>query len=272
MGLVLKELVEQVKKVYNMKPLHWTDDVITDADKAILKKEADADAFDKFHLKSTTHNAFLEGKLKAIVKKTTHARVVILTEKHSFPWALWGRIFQWLGPAKSGVWQIYIYANLTQRILPTSGEVGAEHLNGGYTFPCNNDSIIIYRYEESTRVMIHELLHAACTDDHAKAVEHKEAATESWAELFLVALLSKGNINLAKKLWKIQDHYIQDANYTLRTFHDVTDPADYGARYTIMRENVLQSFGIALDDKYKPKRISISRFTSPDLDHYIDKV
>ena len=269
-NLVLEKLTEEVKKVYMQIPCVWVDDMLNEADKAILKKEADADAFDKLQLKSSMHNAFLEGKANAIVKKTDHARVVILTShNHIYPWDLWGRIFQWLGAPKSGVWQIYLYSNSTQRIPPNAGPVGAEHLNGGYTYPCNNDSIIIYRYEECTRVLIHELLHSACTDDHAKDVEDKEAATESWAELFLVALLSKGHMKTAYKLWKIQDHYIQDLNYTLNTYNNVSTPADYGSRYTIMREKVLESFGIILDPNYKPKRVHTSRFTSPALDAYL---
>ena len=270
MGLVFDVLIDQVKKIYEMPPLHWVDDVITEKDKEILKNESRVDNFDKLHLKNTTHNGFLNGTIKPIIKKTHNARIVILSEENqTFPWEFWGRIFQWLGVPKSGVWQIYIYSNSKQRILPSSGPIGPEHLNGGYTYPCNNDSIIIYRYEEATRVLIHELLHSACTDDHSKHVEDKEAATESWAELFLVALLSKGDRKKAYKLWKIQDHYIQDLNYTVSTFHNVNTPADYGARYTILRENVLSYFGIYLDAKYKPKHIKTSRFTSPFLDSYI---
>ena len=97
----------------------------------------------------------------------------------------------------------------------------------------------------------------------------REAATESWAELFLVALLSKGHMKTAYKLWKIQDHYIQDLNYTLNKYNNVYTAADYGARYTIMREKVLESFGIILDPNYKPKRVRTSRFTSPALDAYL---
>ena len=270
MGIVLKVLAEQAKHICTLEPLIWTDDVLTEKDKEILKKEADAEeTFDKLKLKSTTHNAFLAGKAKAIVKKTENARIVILTEEHIFPWDTWGRIFQWLGVPKSGVWQVYIYANPTKRILPAHGTIGPEHLNGGYTYPCNNDSIIIYRYEEATRVLIHELLHSACTDDHAKHVVDREAATEAWAELFLVALLSEGVKAKAYKLWKIQDHYIQDVNYTVSTFHNVNGADDYGSRYTTLREDVFASFGISLDPKYIPKRSTISRFTSPELDRFM---
>ena len=267
MGIVLKVLAEQAKHICTLEPLIWTDDVLTEKDKEVLKKEAEYSQFDTLNLKKNTYNAFENGAIP-IVKKTTNVRIVILTEgNQTFPWALWGRVFQWLGPPKSNIWQIYIYANSTQRILPSEGNVAAEHLNGGYTMPCNSDAVIIYRYEECTRVLIHELLHASCTDDHSLPVEYREAATETWAELFLVALLSKGTkIN---KIWKIQDHYIQDLNYTLSTFHNVNTVEDYGARYTTMREAILHSFSIVLDSSYKPKRITISRFTSPQLDAFI---
>ena len=168
------------------------------------------------------------------------------------------------------MWQIYLYASQVKRILPNDGPISAEHLNGGYTFPCKSDCIVIYRYEEATRVMIHELLHASCTDDFTKSVEFREASTELWAELFLVALLSKGNINLAEKLWKIQDHYIQDLNSTVYNYHHTKTPQDYGARYTILREGVLNDLRIPLDSKYKPKRIKVSRFTSIELDRYLE--
>jgi hypothetical protein len=188
------------------------------------------------------------------------------TPNEFYPWATWGRILQWFG----SYYQIYLYSSKQQRILPDSGAVGAEHVNGGYTFPCRKDSVIIYRYEEATRVLIHELLHASCTDNMNNPVEIREAATETWAEFFLVAVLSKGNLQKAKKLWLIQDHHIQDLNYTLYNFYNVKTLRDYASRYTILREKVLESFGVILDKTYKPKRIKSSRFTSIELDKYLE--
>jgi len=270
--LVLKILCENVKTLNKEAPLVWHNDEITEKDKTILEKEAHAEgSFDKLDLKKNMYNAYLQGKAFVIVKKTDNARVVILTENvhQVFPWSCWGRIFQWLGKPHSNIWQIYIYSSPEKRVLPNEGSIGPEHLNGGYTYPCSPDCIVIYRYEEATRVLIHELLHAACTDDHNKGVEEKEAATETWAELFLIALLSKGNLKKANELWRIQDHYIQDLNHTVRTFHNVHSSSDYGARYTIMREKVLESLGILKDNKHSAKRSTISRFTSPYLDKYL---
>jgi len=271
-NIVLNVLTAAVKNVYDLDPIHWVDDTITQNDMAALKREALVGAqFDTLNLKKNMWDALLEKRATFCIKKNTLARIVICTtdKNQVYPWDLWSRLFQWMGPSKSGVWQIYIYASDVKRVLPVEGTtVSAEHINGGYTYACRSDAIIIYRYEECTRVLIHELLHAACTDDHSKVVELKEAATEAWAELFLVALLSKGNLQQAYNLWKIQDHYIQDLNYTLKTFYNVHQPQDYSARYTIMRIPVFTSLGIMLDS-YVPQRTLISRFTSPELDKYM---
>lgn len=265
-NLVLDILTENVRSLNKQV---WHDDELTEEDKTILKRESESsDTFDKLHLRKNLYNDFINNKAFTLVKKTTNARVVILTnnKEQIYPWELWSKIFEWFGnPSNGSHWQIYLYASGTERLLPSEGPIGPEHLNGGYTYPCKPDCIVIYRYEEATRVLIHELLHASCTDNHDNSVEVKEAATEVWAELFLVALLSNGNKKKAYDLWRIQDHYIQDLNYTVRTFHHVNSPSDYGARYTIMREKVFEDYGILLDSKYKPKRIVTSRFTSIKL-------
>jgi len=263
-NILFKTLVENVK---NLKNPIWTDDTVTDKDKEVLKKEAiDTSPFDKLNLKK---EMIENPSATYVVKKCLFGRIVILTENPNefYPWITWGRILEWFG----AYYQIYVYSSKKQRILPTEGqEVGAEHVNGGYTYPCKHDCIVIYRYEEVTRVMIHELLHASCTDNMKNSVEIREAATETWAEFILVAILSKGNLTETKKLWLLQDHHIQDLNYTLYNFYNVKTINDYASRYTILRENVLESFGFTLDSNYKPKRIKFSRFTSKDLDRYLE--
>ena len=268
-SIVLKTLCNEIKKI---KPIKWVDDSLTDKDKSILHSEATKESpFDPLNLKRNMYEAYERGIAKIIVKRCNCARVVLLQDNHSqtFPWSTWSRIFQWFGKPADKVWQVYLYASPVNRVLPESGPIGAAELNGGYTFPCSPDSIIIYRYEECTRVLIHELLHAACTDDQNKPVELREAATEAWAELFLVAVLAKGESKKAASLWKLQDHYIQDLNYSVSTFHNVNSVNDYGSRYTTLRSDVFKQFGI-IAENYTPKRIHISRFTSPELDAHLE--
>ena len=271
----METLIENVKNLNQLPPQEWVDDSLNEEDKKNLETESHSDStFDTLQLRKNLYNEFISEQANTIVKKTNNARIVILTSKRTnqeFPsslWSLWARIFQWIGAPTSGShWQVYLYASDVKRTLPESGPIGPDHLNGGYTFPCKSDCIVIYRYEEATRVLIHELLHAACTDNHKNSVEIKEALTESWAELFLIALLSNGDFKKGYHLWKIQDHYIQDLNYTVRRFHSVNRPSDYGARYTIMREKVFNDLGVLLDRTYHPKRIRSSRFTS-ELLHF----
>jgi hypothetical protein len=264
--IVLQTLCNEIRKI---KPKPWKNATLTEHDLNILRSEALKESpFDPLELKKRMYEAYEKGDANVIVKTCDCAKVVILQDNDSqtFPWSTWSTIFQWFG--SSSPWCVYIYASPQNRTLPESGPIGAAELNGGYTYPCKSDCIVIYRYEECTRVLIHELLHAACTDDFNKSVEQREAATEAWAELFLVATLAKGDYNKAMELWSIQERYIQDLNYTVSTFHDVKSESDYGARYTTMRTDIFKQFNI-IYNRYTPKRIQISRFTSPELDSYL---
>lgn len=268
-SIVLNTLCDEIIKI---KSQNWKDDILTDKDISVLRSEANKEStFDPLQLKKKMFDSYEKGKAKVIVKRCNCARVVILQENDSqqFPWATWSRIFQWFGKLSNKPWQVYLYASSVNRVLPEEGPIGAAELNGGYTYPCSPDCIVIYRYEECTRVLVHELLHAACTDDFNKSVEEREGATEAWAELFLVAILAKGDKMKAEELWKIQSQYIKDLNYTVKTFHSVNSSQDYGARYTTLREPVFKQFGVKIEETYTPKRIKISRFTSPDLDTYL---
>ena len=281
-NLILDSLCENVKEIYKLPSLVWKDGILTDIDKENIKREGSQESpFDPLKLKQQMYNDYENGVAKTIVKETMGARVVIISSNlsHQYPFETWGKIFQWMGRAESahnqkskanGVWQIYIFASDSKRVLPESGPLNSGHVNGGYTMPCSSDCVVIYRHEESTRVLIHELLHASCTDDNNKPVQFREAATEAWAELFLIALLSKGDKKKASQLWNIQSQYMKDLNYTVRKFHSVNTIDDYASRYTIFREGVFHHFGVPINTILPAKRIKISRFTSPLFDTYLE--
>ena len=272
-NIIFNELCSSFKEIYKRPVENWIDSEVAQKDIEVFQKESEGESpFDKLNLKKQMYEMYESGKATIVSKQISNARVCILTENKNefYPWNTWNRVFQWMGkPKDSSLWQIYIYSSKTQRILPEQGPIGPEHLNGGYTYPCKSDCVVVYRYEEATRVLVHELLHASCTDNMNNSVEIREAATEMWTELFLVIILADGILEKALKLWNIQDHFIQDLNYTVRTFHSVRSSHDYGARYTTLREDILNSFKLYLDKNYTPKRIKISRFTSPLLDKYL---
>lgn len=182
------------------------------------------------------------------------------------PWDEWSRVFQWVGQAPQNMkWTVYWFPAHIKRALPPRGQhVGPQNINGGYCFPCNPLSIVVYRYEEATRVLLHEILHAACTDPPYATLPWKEATTETWAELFLVALCSKGDEVKAKELWKLQSHWIANQNHVLQHVYHVQTTNDYAWRYTLGRAEVLQMLGISLPVG-KDMKTNSSRLTHPAL-------
>jgi hypothetical protein len=220
-------------------------------------------------LRNSVWNQFEQGILTAHAYSLPNAKVILFqSKKHPAtpPWDLWARIFQWLGPSSTGgKWRVFWLPAEQPRKLPPAGEqVAPQHVNGGYCYPCKPDTIVIYRKEEATRVLLHELLHAACTDPHHEDLTIREATTETWAELYLVAVLSKGNFREAVRLWKIQSQWIADQNAQLQRTYDVYLPSDYAWRYTVGREYILEQLHIELPTSRIRKSLS-ARFTSPAL-------
>jgi hypothetical protein len=194
--------------------------------------------------------------------------VIILHEANrSCPdiWTTWARIFQLYGRGPT-VWRVGLFAAQMPRTLPAPGQpVGPEHVNGGYTLPCKQDRIIIYREEECTRVLLHELFHAACSDRLA-SLPHMEAETESWAEWVLVALASEGNLEMAMSLMKKQIRWMSAQHRVLRGFYNVSKPEDFAWRYTLGREHAYQRLGLHVPISKGISRVTSSRLTAPALE------
>ena len=268
--LTLEEIVKTVKEQYKTPEPTWQAADPTDQDYAALRKEAlSTDPFDKVQFRKKLWALFEKGGAELLCKVCEYGRVVILRpkgEKLGISWPFWGRILQGFNvPSVRILW----FVVPVPRLLPDLHEdVGPEHVNGGYTFPCNLDAVVIYRKEEATRVLIHEMLHATCTDDRSLPLEITEAKTETFAELFLVAYASKGSLALASKLWLLQAQWIQDLNTKLVKDHGVASLKDYSARYTVAREAELRRLGIELP-KVSHRVMTSSRFTSPALDKWL---
>jgi hypothetical protein len=200
------------------------------------------------------------GKVLAVVYPDQEARI---------PWDIFAKIFAAFGPSHGKPWRFVWFANKNPRILPATAEKPeAGHMNGGYTYPCDPSAVVVYREEEVARVLVHELLHAACTDAKDDMIELVEAKTETWAEIFLIAILSAGKPRLFAQLWKIQAQWIADQEYVLRNDHGVQNPTDYAWRYTLGRRFVLEGFGLGLPGPSADPRANIGgsmRFTSPDI-------
>ena len=264
-------MIETIVPLIQRGPFPWVDDQPTKEDLDHIFNQR-SDEFDRLKLKDTMLSDLRAGKAKLVTKSGPFAKVLAVVYPDTvIPWKLFGEIFVAFGaPVHKGApgvkgapvsqkWRIVWFAHPKRRDIGPGEVPGPEHVNGGYTYPCNNDTIVIYREEEVCRVLVHELLHASCTDDHTLDIVDQEAATETWAELFLIAIQAK-TPRVAATLWAKQAKWIADQEHLLRTKHNVNDRTSYAWRYTVARRKVLEGLGIYLPPGVLPTSNSM-RFT-----------
>ena len=271
----LETLYTIVKKI-DRTPYEWVRDEPTQEDLLHITREIGPSEFDPLDFRAEVYNDLKEGKAKLVTKRGPTAKVLaIVYPDTKIPWKTFGKIFQAFGkpsgkPSGQGgqpYWRLLWYAHPRRREFPSNSlQVEPLHVNGGYAYACQPD-IIIYREEEVERVLVHELLHASCTDDMRDSVEVREVVTESWAEIFLIAILS-GTLAKAKSLWKIQSQWIVDQEIILRNEHDVNGPNSYAWRYTVGRREVMEKMGMPFTSPSNEPALMFRgslRFTSPSL-------
>jgi hypothetical protein len=259
--------------VWSHPPLQWEACEIEASELSAAEREATTgQQFDKHGLKAGILKGYKEGTVRLVCKRLGQlARVVAFLPEgvHEPNWEFWARVFQWFGRAKSNTpWRVTWFAARAPRAFPDPGQdLGPEHVNGGYTQICSTDGIFIYREEEATRVLIHEMLHAACLDEKGETwtLPMREAMIEMWAELILVALKSRGVSTTAKRLWIKQSHWIADTNAKAQEEHNEEDDSDYAWRYLSGRSIMYANYGITLPAARDVDQKSL-RFTHPALD------
>jgi hypothetical protein len=157
---------------------------------------------------------------------------------------LWGRILRLCFTSQP--FTIYFLASPSLRQFPSSpsspSAIRPEHINGGYTYPCRQDTIVIYRAEDATRVLIHELQHALCLDHPERGIDQVEAETEAWAELLYTAFLAKGEFTQWKRIWSRQWRWIQAQNQQVARHMRSPLSQEFPWRYTIGKEQVLRKW------------------------------
>lgn len=264
-------LVEEVKRLLQQKgseTFTWNPFSPSGEELALFRQEATTPSqFDPLQLKKKVWNAYESGRMQMQSLECPCAKVMaILPEGVKIPTEDWGTLFRWLGPPKTGdKWRVFWLGATTPRKFPARGPLAAEHLNGGYTNVCSTRGIFIYRIEEATRVLIHEMMHAACLDPPVDSIPLREATTEAWAELLLVAYRSRGNPEEAVRLWSLQSRWIADTNARASDTHNVRGNAQYGWRYLNGRKEVLEHLGIQLPHPSRGPPPTSSRFTHPEL-------
>jgi hypothetical protein len=290
MSVVLETIMKRM--VNTKKPFEWVRDEPTEDDLRHIQKEGkeSPSIYDELDLRGQMIDELQAGRAVLKTWQGPFAKVLaVVYPDTKIPWATFGKIFTAFGPPREGgaPWRIVWFAHPKKREFPSANAEGFQsrsnitnertsqvthvtpkHINGGYAYACAPETIVIYREEEVERVLIHELLHAACTDNMENPEWLREVLTETWAELFLVAILANGSLRKAKQLWKIQAQWIANQQHVLTTEYGVLTPDSFPWRYTVGRAAALQNLGITLPPPSSQPRADLAnslRFTSPRL-------
>jgi len=214
------------------------------------RKSKEDSTFDYIGARSALYNAHTNKQASLKVFICRYGRILIAARNgKQIPrglLGLWATILRAFGGGQQ--WRILWYAADEPRRFPRRGQaVSQANINGGYCMACDPRTVVIYRYEDATRVLIHELLHATCTDPlpHTDAnVPYNEASTEAWAEL-LTAMFREvglGGFRSVPAAWRDQCAWTAAQNALLRDHHGVEGPADYAWRYTIGKEKYMNAW------------------------------
>ena len=270
-AFLIQPFLDMASSVWAMPEEQWVDDAPIKRDMDLNQKEAVGESrIDDKNLRQEMIQMWKSGKASLRIKELPgRTRLIFLgTDEQwdSIPWRTWSRIIQAIGHP---IGHVLFYGHPSERYFPADPAketVAAIHMNAGYSYMCDQSIVVIYRFEEATRVLLHELLHTACFDK-GLSVEALEASTEAWTELLLCALLSKGQPGKFSRLWKQQCAWIQAQTNHLVINHGVKGQADYAWRYTIGKHEKLMEMNMFV--KANPAPQAGLRFTTPEWDRYM---
>lgn len=279
-ALIAETTLKTIRDVFATPAPTWHARPVDASMRDYIHRRAEEPAFvDPHNTRSQLFSAFLRGEASAVIRECQYAHIIYLSESpypavaaSEVPWDTWGRIFQAFSvPAsREKKWRVIIFGSSKCREFPPEGTVLApEHINGGSAYRCEPASILIVRKEEMTRVLVHELFHAACSDDMTKEVPDVEAYTEAWAEYMLAAIMSRGLSPRFCELWPYQVAYAEKQATLCRSRGHIEKDDDYGCRYLTKRIDVWRNQGLYPTCELPPiskVKVNTLRFTSEKLD------
>ena len=218
------------------------------------------DPFDTAGLKKECVEALRQNQA-TLLQSVSSQGTILVVSLHKSPiqptWNVWWRSIRLLIPSSKQV-RILLFAHPSKRHVPARHRpIEKEHVNGGAAYRCDPMSIVIYRKEEVSRVLIHELFHASCSDPYHLDTPHIEADTEAWAELVLCAMAAKGVETLFFQTMKQQIAWALQQAATIQKYHNVHTEQEYAWRYLIGRLDVWRSLGFmipAIPTQFTPIR------------------
>jgi len=242
----LYTLLNSVRSIHKTPAPSWITEPLTSSDAAYLKTTVENSTFDTLGLQREMLDGLSLGTVLARKLSCAYGSIILLAEKEApwhFPIESVGRVLQTFY-REDRPFRIVFFGNRRLRIPPPVGEaVAKEHINGGYTNRCDPGTIVIYRREEAVRVLIHECLHASCSDPRETSVAETEADTEAWAEISLCALASRGRAIAFRSLFESQMAYAAGQVLKLGKNHGLQSADDYAWRYTAGKLDVWRRLG-----------------------------
>ena len=251
------------------KPIKWIPTTMTrDMEKILADECLKEDPFDQIQSKRRLHERMKSGHTPLVLKQPNATLVALLdhpSQADDIPWTLWSQIVQLFKRSDGKSYTIFFCADPALRTFPKPGEAARPfHINGGYTYPCDPNCVFLFRAEDATRVLIHELMHSACCDNAALHLEAREAETEAWAELLWTGFMSQGNLKKLELLVKEQDIWSRSQNARLiRDKNFASGQMGFPWRYTIGKTEMWNKWGIMGHSKVVP--INSLRLTMPPI-------
>lgn len=270
MSILISTLLDRVQKEFLEPEIQWENITLSDKDMKFLHDECNKDSeFDPLNKRKNMFDNMMNGNMSVVTSKCKYGQILAVFETMEqmaeLPWDLWGRILRMFSEPNRDPFKIFFLANTNLREFPKgTDEISPENINGGYTYRCNPETIVIYRAEDATRVLIHELQHSCCLDRIENGLDIIEAETEAWAELFYIAILSQGKNYMFKDLLQRQSEWMIKQNKKVKKHMKDPDSMEFPWRYTIGKQEVWEKWGILRKDKFKPFiKVNSLRLTYP---------
>lgn len=251
MSILVDVLLERIRQEFSKEEPKWERADISDTDMRYLTEECNkASEFDEKNKRKKMYDEMIKGNKVIVKSKCNYGELITVfdtaDQMAEMPWGLWARILRLFSEKTNNTpFKVFLLADKSLRKFPKGhNPIKPENINGGYTYRCNRETILIYRAEDATRVLIHELQHSCCLDKVENGVDLIEAETEAWAELFYIAILSKGHKHTFDDLLKKQSAWIITQNKKVKQHMYNPNSMEFPWRYTLGKEDVWKRWGI----------------------------
>ena len=256
---IIKIILDGVKKDMSEDAPIWANTKISLNDMQFLFEECNKKSeFDPHNRRNAIYTALKKGEATLIAKECEYGKIIAVLlnddQEKAIPWELWGCILRMYAGNSNKTFRVFFLADDRIRTFPEKGnDIKPENINGGYTYSCNTQTIMLYRAEDATRVLIHELMHSSCADNHKNGVDIIESETEAWAELIYIALISQGKPYIFNALLRRQSEWMIKQNKKIKK-NFMKDPTsqEFPWRYTIGKEDVWERWGILFTSEENP--------------------